>query len=504
MDTSSPFYRSPIPKNGLDLFRWSIFEPNRVKTFEKEKNRPEKRHYPLDLNRLIDPGIEKATGIFSPTAKWTEQLKRIQSELATARQQNHNRLKKESWDRFHDALKEFEKITLRQSRRWKHDYLKAIRRWIEESEKKQTELENLLKATEAISANFFRRGEALNPEDTGPQPFFGRNDLKDDLAFRILSSGNMPMFLLQGQRRVGKTSMLNFLQILLGTGFLVITQDMQSDEFGSVADVFNGFLTRYQKKTQKNADDSGQMPEEAMAAWKHFRTSFEKAVQTEKRKIILAFDEYENFHQLVRAEKENGERLIEAMRAFSQEQNRVVFLFTGLHLFADLGEPDFGRHFVQTHRLKVDYLKPEDARTLITNPYPDFNLTYPPEMVDEMIKMTDGHPALLQHICHELVIRANIQSRRNMNCDDLKHVLEESVLDRSNEVMVRFWLDFCRHGAAETMQQTVWEIMKTGKAKNKRDGNRLLDYGFIIRANDQFSLRVPLFEQWIKRHGESF
>jgi Arc/MetJ-type ribon-helix-helix transcriptional regulator len=448
--------------------------------------------------------IAKKTQSFSPTTKWSEQLSRIKSELATARQQNHNRLKKESWDNFHESLIEFEKITLRQSDKWKHDYLKAIRRWIEESEKEQKRLEMLLQTTESVSANFFRKGEALNPGNFGHQPFFGREDLKNELAFRVLSSGNMPTFLLQGQRRVGKTSLLNFLPVLLGPGFLVITQDMQSDEFESVSDVFNGLVRKLRRELQKEIDDNDEMPKGMMDAWKHFREFIELAAQTEQRKIILGFDEYENFHKLLKAEGETGERLIEAMRAFSQEQNNVVFLFTGLHLFSDLGEPDFGRHFVQTHRLKVDYLKPEDARKLITEPYPDFNVTYPPDMVEEMIRLTKGHPALLQHICYELVNRANIQSRRNMNHDDLTCVLQESVLDRGNEVMVRFWVDFCRQGSTDSMRETVWEIMKTRDTENRRDRARLLDYGFIIKTNDRYSLRVPLFEQWIERHGESF
>jgi hypothetical protein len=33
----------------------------------------------------------------------------------------------------------------------------------------------------------------------------------------------------------------------------------------------------------------------------------------------------------------------------------------------------------------------------------------------------------------------------------------------------------------------------------------LLDYGFILKINDgKYKMRVPLFEQWIKKFGDSF
>ncbi|OQX14659.1 MAG: hypothetical protein BWK80_41635, partial [Desulfobacteraceae bacterium IS3] len=187
-------------------------------------------------------------------------------------------------------------------------------------------------------------------------------------------------------------------------------------------------------------------------------------------------------------------------RSFSQHQNHVVLLFTGLMLFSDLGEPDFSRYFVHALRLKVDYLKKEDSLKLITQPYPEFRLIYPDELAEEMYRLTVGHPALLQHICFEMVNRANILQKRNMNNEDLQAVLE-LVLDRQNMVMSNFWRQFCNG----TLKETVREIMQGIKPGHKADFLRLLDYGFITEDKEKsYKLRVPLFEQWIEKHGESF
>ena len=55
----------------------------------------------------------------------------------------------------------------------------------------------------------------------------GRDDLKDALSFEILTARQMPLFLIQGQRRVGKTSLLNFLPRLLGPRFKIVPLDLQ-------------------------------------------------------------------------------------------------------------------------------------------------------------------------------------------------------------------------------------------------------------------------------------
>jgi len=163
-------------------------------------------------------------------------------------------------------------------------------------------------------------------------------------------------------------------------------------------------------------------------------------------------------------------------------------------------KPDFSEYFVHALRLKVDYLKKEDSLKLITQPYPEFRLIYPDELAEEMYRLTVGHPALLQHICFEMVNRANILQKRNMNNEDLQAVLE-LVLDRQNMVMSNFWRQFCNG----TLKETVREIMQGIKPGHKADFLRLLDYGFITEDKEKsYKLRVPLFEQWIEKHGESF
>jgi len=463
-------------------------------------------HHPLLAEKLILPRIDKEdkkAKQLLPPEEWLKLIEKAKSELIAAEKHNHRGLKKDAWQIFHQTLQDLEKTTLMQAGEWKHDYLKAIRRWLEESEKRLKSLELELQTLESVTRNKYRVGESLKPDEFGRETFLGREDSKNELSFRILASGIMPTFLLQGQRRVGKTSLLNFLPELLGSRFAVIVQDMQSGEFRSISDCLTGFVRRAGLMLKCQISDT-KLSDDPLTAWQEFEAFFKDSACREERKIILAFDEYENFHKLLKQEGETGERLLAAMRSFSQHQNHVVLLFTGLMLFSDLGKPDFSEYFVHALRLKVDYLKKEDSLKLITQPYPEFRLIYPDELAEEMYRLTVGHPALLQHICFEMVNRANILQKRNMNNEDLQAVLE-LVLDRQNMVMINFWHHFCNG----TLKETVREIMHGTTPQQKADLLRLSDYGFIImegieNKEKSYKLRVPLFEQWIEKHGESF
>jgi hypothetical protein len=459
-------------------------------------------YHPLKTDQFkakIPPHEAPRLGHVMPSSGWFKALEAARDDLITAEKQTHQGLKKESWERFHMSLCDFEEVTLRQLGSWKMDYLKAIRRWITESEKALERMTQDLKTIEPITRNIYRIGESLRPGQFGAQTFTGRADLRDKLSISIRSSPVMPTFLLQGQRRVGKTSLLNFLPELLGHGFLVIIQDMQSDEFRTVSDCFSGFLKRIGEQLEVDVKEKS-LPQNPMDAWRTFRAFLEEISMGKDRKIILAFDEYENFHKFLKGEGDIGDDLLGAMRSFSQHQNQVVLLFTGLYLFSDLGEPDLSRYFVHTYRLKVDYLKQPYAEKLITRPYEGFNLVYPPELVAKIWHLTRGHPALLQHIGFEMVNRANTKMKKQMTADDLEAVLDEKVLDRDNAVMVTFWHHFCD----DSLKETVRQIMAGKTPSCKKDLLRLVDYGFVIKENNSLRLRVPLFEQWIKQHGESF
>lgn len=71
--------------------------------------------------------------------------------------------------------------------------------------------------------------------------------------------------------------------------------------------------------------------------------------------------------------------------------------------------------------LRVDDLlvNKADSLQLVTQPNETFSIRYPAGVPEQMYDLTQGHPALLQRICKELVDIANKEGRRDFIQADL-------------------------------------------------------------------------------------
>ena len=118
----------------------------------------------------------------------------------------------------------FKQVHLAQNPIWNKYYMDIFPKWEEEAKEQMVALN---KAAAGIIRNPYQAGEALQPAKH-QAIFLGREDLRAQFEFEIRHAEQLPLFLIQGQRRVGKTSLLNFLQDILGTGYCVIRQDLQS------------------------------------------------------------------------------------------------------------------------------------------------------------------------------------------------------------------------------------------------------------------------------------
>lgn len=191
------------------------------------------RQQPLQTDVLIPPLIVTEEPQFAPSDEWRHQLATLQSELKSSQSQSQISLKQVAFARFQAALEEFRQQTLREPPRWSQYYLDALATWQDEARRERAQLDLDAERLEPITRNVYRSGEALRPE-TDQALFLGRDDLRDRLAREILTAPNLPLLLIQGQRRVGKTSLLNFLPLLLGTHFKVVYRDLRMRASASV------------------------------------------------------------------------------------------------------------------------------------------------------------------------------------------------------------------------------------------------------------------------------
>lgn len=431
---------------------------------------------------------------YKPSKQWYEKLDRVRQLLTTSEQQSHIGLKVNSFEKYLKHLEEFEDITMkRESSCWNHYYFEALDKWRQLAGEEFQNLKLTAEAQEPITTNKYRVGEALNPE-IDQDVFVGREDLKSTLQNRILTSVSMPLFLIHGQRRVGKTSLIKFLPYILGSGFKVIFLDLQAlrsidDWFIQIRRGFNEALVIFEENVIASPESSW------LDSWLHLQQHMEKSAYMEEQKIVFAFDEYEKVHQHFQKDPPAAVDLLGAMRSFSQHQNRIIFLFVGTYLFYELRDPEWSNYFVQSVRLKVDYLGKEDVFKLIRVSLLDF----PREVLEEIFRLTQGHPTLLQKICYEMVNIANTQNRRMITLNDLGEILNRYILIPQNGVNEIFWQQFCKE---EKMKTTVRQIIDGREPVEKKSLFILLEHGFVVKHGQSFQMRVPIFEMWINRFGD--
>lgn len=419
----------------------------------------------------------------------------MRQDLIAAHTQNQISFKRAAYTRFSQRLDALRDVTLRESPRWNRWYPDALDLWRSEATKELRRIEDETASQEPTAVNRYRTGIPLRPE-SDRAVFFGREDLRQVLAREIMTAAEIPLFLILGQRRVGKTSLLNFLPELLGSGFVVISQDLQDDRIESVPAWLADLRRRISEKLERE-DGDWTHPDEWLAAWRELREWLEGIKSDGGRKLILALDEFEQLHSYLTKDQERGNRLLAAICSFSQHQNRVVLLFVGATPLSELRDPDWSRYFIQTQPFRVDYLKQTDALRLITEPVA---LQYPSAVTERLFALTQGHPDLLQRLCRQLVSIANREDRRAMSMADLDEAIA-AVLIRDLAPIERFWNEFCRGPACRAC---IAQILAGETPTDRLSLIRLEEHGYVVLDQGRPRLRVPLFEDWLRKYREGF
>jgi hypothetical protein len=455
------------------------------------------KYHPLQKQSLLPPPLIQETPRLTPSESWLNQIDKLKRQFGTYDEENQITLKKNQFETFCTQLDKFRDLTTYEPYRWHHYYLPAIDQWQSASKEKLAELTQTAQSEEPITHNIYRFGEILDPKKD-QDIFFGREDIKMELKQQILTARTMPMFLCYGQRRVGKSSLLKFLPQLLGSCFQVIYQNCQD---GKVNSLYNWLedLEQQLNKTWKSNPIDWQSTDNWLETWVKMQNHLETLSQQHDEKIILAFDEYESLHERIFTDDpKQGKMLLEAMRSFSQHQNQVVFLFVGAAQFVDLTQPNWDRCFIHAMPLKVDYLCYKDATRLITEPV---DLNYPTAVIERMWAVTQGHPALLQMLCRQMVKIANTEIRKDMTLADLEQVITKEIIQRGTNALNTFWTEFCSQNEC---QSTIEKIINNQKVTDKKSRLKLEDYGYIIPDGENWKLRVPLLEMWLRRYREGF
>ncbi len=283
-----------------------------------------------------------------------------------------------------------------------------------------------------------------NPYVTGAAvasggPFFGRQDIYAWVKSNLRGAGQNNVMVLFGQKRVGKSSILVQLargkfseDLRMNQSFPIVPIhiDMQGnwaksdrDFLHEIVRLIHHHMTEH-PLVSKAPDMPGKAafdnnPSEAFS-------SFMRAIGgcIDPGMVLLMFDEFEVLDQKVMDGAIHAE-IFGLLRHEMQYNPHVGFIVAGSRLLEGTSKPYIALISAFTLQKEVSYLEEEEARDLIRLPLKD-RVFIEESAVDELVRVTHGHPLLLQTFCHELILQMNQKNHINfVSLEDTLRVIKQ-------------------------------------------------------------------------------
>ena len=357
----------------------------------------------------------------------------------------------------------------------------------------EAERENLRAQAEATREipNPFVFGNPV--AETEHNVFTGRRDIVRRVEESMLGTAQAPTLLLHGPRRMGKTSILNQLPRLLGPDFAPATVDCQSPAvIGSAATLLR-YLSRAvsgglrRRRVTIGPLTASALDPEPFAVFDEWLDNAEQAMP-ERMRILLCLDEYERL--LAALDAGWGAEFLDYLRHTIQHRLRVVLMFSGVHTFEELG-PAWTDRLISARRVRVSFLTREEVIPLLTEPIPEFDMTYAPGALEAIIAATNCQPCLTQTVAFELVQFLNTQQRKEATPHDVEEAIARALMS-GGEYFANVWSD-----AGEQGQAILRALAKGEKPQDFPEARRWLREQDVL--NDAGAFAVPMVERWVRK-----
>lgn len=273
--------------------------------------------------------------------------------------------------------------------------------------------------TYALSAAVESRQEINNPYVIGipltehQEIFVGRSDVSEHIE-RLLLDYRCPPLLLYGQRRTGKTSLLNNLGKLLPTTIIPLFIDLQGPT--SLAKNHEGFLYNIGRAMLTSAKRHREMilptltreklQIDPFTSFDEWLDELEQALDAQQT-MLLALDEFSTLEFAFNKGLLDKDAVLGMFRHIIQHRPRLKVLLSGSHTIDEFEQ--WASYLINVQTVHISYLQPKAALQLIQQPVKDFALRYEVDAQQHILEITHCHPALIQLMCSEIVTLKNKQ-----------------------------------------------------------------------------------------------
>ena len=346
--------------------------------------------------------------------------------------------------------------------------------------------------------------------------FIGRHDVSARIE-QLLLDRRRPPLLLYGQRRVGKTSLLNNLGRLLPSTIVPLFVDLQGpasraqDSLGFLYNVARSLARSAQRQRHVNLPS---LSREALAVdpFTHFEEWLDKVeAALGDQMALLMLDEFEVLAGALAKGRFDEEAVLGMLRHLIQHRPRFKVLLSGSHTLDEFQR--WAGYLINVQVIHIGFLRQTEARQLVEQPVKDFALRYRPVASRRVLTLTRGHPFLVQLLCAEIVALKNEQPpavRRLATLADVEAAIPPALAHgrfffadiRQNQVdevglaLLRT-LAALGEGAVAGREALANGLLPEGEAAGlERTLDRLQQRELIEAADGGYRFQVELVRRW--------
>jgi hypothetical protein len=372
--------------------------------------------------------------------------------------------------------------------------------------------------------NPYMPGIPLRP---GNPTFFGREDVFRYIGQSLDTITQTAILVLIGQRRTGKTSILQqlpahldparYLCVFVDGNGLGIDPGMDNFFLSLMEDIVLGLERAGIPMPRVKPEELGDSPQ------RFFEYEFLRGVRAAigDRTLLLTIDEFEELGARVKSGALPAS-VFSYVRHLIQHGDRLAFIFAGTHRIEEMIGDYWSVLFNSSIYRRIGFLQEDAARRLITEPVGDEGMLYDDLAVQEIVRLTAGHPYFTQLLCHVLVNHCNDDERNYVTIQSVREALDE-LLELGRTHLTYVW-NTSDEGTRLCLAALADLRARMDQVTAAAIANRLGDYGLdlspgevhramsslvardlVVEAGSNpatYSLTAQLYAHWLRRYRQ--
>jgi hypothetical protein len=375
--------------------------------------------------------------------------------------------------------------------------------WYKNLDKYRMDLHDLMDEDKFIESPYI----VGQPLQAGSGLFKGRKTIVNELK-NSLFTHDISVFL-HGQYRIGKTSLLlNLIGLLRNPkGYVILFVDLQ----GAISLGGNtaGFFQRISKDMYRGAKrfydmelpnlTKKQLETDTLSIFDDWLDQVQEIIGD--KTLLLTLDEFAKLDDVLCAKQADfSEDILDAFSNWIQHRPNFQMIITSQ------SKREFQRWSQLANRMEfrhLMYLDQDEAIELIEHPITNFELHYQAQATQRILELTQGHPALIQAMCREIVAIKNTQdlkSRFSVTIDDVELSIPK-VIEAGQMIFAIFdqkveedGKRFLRHLAKQKTLISIDEFVDTESGEDMIA--RLERLELIEKVDDEYRFKIELFLRW--------